>query len=113
MTVGQLCEEEKIKTVCIGDADHEITSVYCCDMLSVAMSKAPAGGCWVSVVCNLNTLAVASLTDCACVIIAGGVEVGDDVKAKAQSEGISLFSCEEPVFETALMVYKRIQNGND
>ena len=105
MTVENLYGAEGIKTVCKGDSAKEIGSVYCCDMLSVAMSKAPAGGCWVTVVSNLNTLAVASLTDCACVVIAGGVAVGDDVKEKAEKEGISLFTCEKPVFETALEVY--------
>ena len=105
MTVENLYSADGLKTVCKGDASKEITGVYCCDMLSVAMSKAPAGACWVTVVRNLNTLAVASLTDCACVIIAGGVAVGDDVKAKAESEGISVFTSEEPVFETALAVH--------
>ena len=105
MTVENLYNAEGLKTVCRGDASKEITGVYCCDMLSVAMSKAPAGACWVTVVSNLNTLAVASLTDCACVIIAGGVAVGDDVRAKAESEGISVFTSEEPVFETALAVH--------
>ena len=105
MTVENLYSADGLKTVCKGDASKEITGVYCCDMLSVAMSKAPAGACWVTVVSNLNTLAVASLTDCACVIIAGGVAVGDDVRAKAESEGISVFTSEEPVFETALAVH--------
>ncbi|MCR5432719.1 MAG: hypothetical protein K6E95_09190 [Lachnospiraceae bacterium] len=105
MTVESLYTADGMKMVCGGDGSKQIDGVYCCDMLSVAMSKAPAGSCWVTVVCNLNTLAVASLTDCACVIIAGGVLVGDDVKAKAEAEGIALFSSEEPVFETALKVH--------
>ncbi len=109
MTVENLYSADGLKTVCPGDSAKEITGVYCCDMLSVAMSKAPAGACWVTVVSNLNTLAVASLTDCACVIIAGGVAVGDDVKAKAESEGISVFTSEEPVFETALAVHKLLK----
>ena len=109
MTVENLYSADGLKTVCKGDASKEITGVYCCDMLSVAMSKAPAGACWVTVVSNLNTLAVASLTDCACVIIAGGVAVGDDVRAKAESEGISVFTSEEPVFETALAVHKLLK----
>ena len=109
MTVENLYSADGLKTVCRGDSAKEITGVYCCDMLSVAMSKASAGACWVTVVSNLNTLAVASLTDCACVIIAGDVAVGDDVRAKAESEGISVFTSEEPVFETALAVHKLLK----
>ncbi len=105
MIVENLYGAEGIKTISKGEGARKIKGVFCCDMLSVAMSKAPAGACWVTVVSNLNTLAVASLTDCSCVVIAGGVAVGEDVKAKAESEGISLFTCDEPVFETALMVH--------
>ena len=106
MDVNGICEIKDLKLINKGDTSKEITGVYCCDMLSVAMSKAPAGTCWVTVVSNLNTLAVASLTDCACVIIAGGVAVGEDVRTKAESEGISVFTSEEPVFETALKVHE-------
>ena len=105
MTVNDLKNITEFKLLAEGDMNKEITRPFCCDLLSVAMSKAPAGACWVTVVSNLNTLAVASLTDCSCVVIAGGVAVGEDVKAKAESEGISLFTCDEPVFETALMVH--------
>lgn len=109
MIVKDLYDSDSLKTVCKGESFKEITGVYCCDMLSVAMSKAPAGACWVTVVSNLNTLAVASLTDCSCVIIAGGVAVGDDVREKAESENIPLFTSEEPVFETALKVHELLK----
>ncbi len=42
------------------DMEREITRAFCCDLLSVAMGKAPAGCAWVTVMANINTLAVAS-----------------------------------------------------
>ena len=46
---------------------------FCCDLLSVAMGKAPAGCAWVTVMGNMNTLAVATLADAACGIAASSL----------------------------------------
>ncbi len=105
MTVEKLYDAAGFKTISKGDGKKEVKAIFCCDMLSIAMSKAPASGCWITVVSNMNTLAVATLTDVSCVVIAGGVAVGEDMKAKAETEGIALFTCEEPAFETALIVH--------
>ena len=48
-----------------GNPDREVSKVFCCDLLSIAMGKAPADGVWVTVMGNKNTLAVATLTDTA------------------------------------------------
>ena len=45
------------------DLDRDISRVFCCDLLSIAMGKAPTDGAWVTVMANMNTLAVAALTD--------------------------------------------------
>ena len=37
------------------------------------MSKAPENGAWVTVMGNKNTLAVASLADVSCIILAEGI----------------------------------------
>ena len=55
------------------DVEREVTGTYCCDLLSIAMSRAPEGCAWVTVMGNINTLAVAALTDAACIILAEGV----------------------------------------
>lgn len=53
-----------------GNGEDELTGVYCCDLLSCVMGNAPEGCAWVTVMNNINTLAVASLTECAAVILA-------------------------------------------
>lgn len=68
MTVRDLIDTHLFELKNAGDdsdAEREITRVFCCDLLSVAMGKAPAGCAWVTVMANINTLAVASLTDTA------------------------------------------------
>lgn len=76
MTIQTLIESGLFTVVNRGaDTDRAITSVYCCDLLSVAMGHAPAGSAWVTVMGNINTLAVVALTDAACVVLAGGAHL--------------------------------------
>ena len=89
-----------------GDPNREISRVFCCDLLSVAMGKAPANGVWVTVMGNRNTLAVASLTDTACIVLAEGVSLDDGTLEKAAEEGIAVLSTDLPVFDAALKIYQ-------
>ena len=89
-----------------GNPDREISKVFCCDLLSIAMGKAPANGVWVTVMGNKNTLAVASLTDVACIILAAGITLDEGTLAQAEKEGIAILTCDLPVFDMALKVYK-------
>ena len=86
----------------------EVTGTYCCDLLSVAMSRVPEGAAWVTVMSNLNTLAVASLTEAACVILAEGAAIEETVAAKAKEQEITLLSTELPVFDAALKIYHEL-----
>ena len=88
--------------------DTEITGVFCCDLLSIAMGKAPAGSAWVTVMANVNTLAVASLTDVACIILAEGVSFDNSLTEKAKEEGIAVFKTDLPIFEAALLINKSL-----
>lgn len=106
MTVQALIDSGLFKVHTKGDLSREITSVFCCDLLSVAMGKAPAGACWVTIMGNINTLAVASLTDCSCVCLAEGTTIEAGMTDKAVSEGITLLSSELPIFESALEVHR-------
>ena len=89
-----------------GNPERELSKVFCCDLLSIAMSKAPADGVWVTVMGNKNTLAVASLTETACIILAEGVGLDEGTLKQAESEGIAVLATELPVFDMALEVYE-------
>lgn len=90
------------------EMDREITKCLCCDLLSVAMGKAPAGCAWVTVMGNMNTLAVASLTDTACVIMAEGVLLDQTAATKAKMQGIAVFRTELPIFDAALAIHRML-----
>ncbi|MCC2254531.1 hypothetical protein LKD70_08885 [Ruminococcus sp. CLA-AA-H200] len=89
-----------------GQPDREISRIFCCDLLSIAMSKAPSDGVWVTVMGNRNTLAVATLTDVACIVLAEGVSLDEGTLEKAGEEGIAVLSTELPVFDIALEIHE-------
>lgn len=89
-----------------GSPEREITKIFCCDLLSIAMGKAPADGIWVTVMGNKNTLAVASLTDTACIVLAEGITVDESTLVKAEEEGIAILSTDLPAFDIALKIYQ-------
>lgn len=109
MSIQELWDSGLLKPVNEGDdMDREITKLFCCDLLSIAMSKAPAGCAWVTVMGNMNTLAVASLSDAACVIMAEGVHLDPAALNKAKQQGITVMETGLPIFDAALLIYKRL-----
>ncbi|BDZ80959.1 hypothetical protein [Claveliimonas bilis] len=89
-----------------GRSEQQITRVFCCDLLSVAMGKAPSGCAWVTVIGNRNTLAVASLADVSCIVLAEGASFTEDDMQCAKEQEIAVFSTDLPVFEAALKVHQ-------
>ncbi len=86
-----------------GPKEGEIAGVFCCDLLSLAMSKAKTGGVWVTVMNNINTLAVAALCEVPLVIFAHGVCPDEAMRQRAETEGITLAGTNLPVFEAATL----------
>ena len=109
MTVQELIDANLFKLKNAGDdLTRDITVPFCCDLLSVAMGQAPSGSAWVTVMANLNTLAVASLADVACVILAEDAQADEMLLTKASVQGITVFATEMPIFDAALAVYKHL-----
>lgn len=111
MTVQGLVEREIFGIVNLGgNPEREITAPFCCDLLSIAMGRAPAGCAWVTVMGNMNTLAVASLADAACIIMAEGMKLDEAAVKKAVDQKITVLETELPIFDAALKVYQEL-NG--
>ena len=110
MTVQGPIDKGLFDVVNKGDGlDREITTPFCCDLLSIAMGRAPSGCAWVTVMGNMNTLAVAALTDAACVILAEGAVLDEVAKKKAVDQEITVLSTEMPIFEAALKIHGLLQ----
>lgn len=101
----------KVKDLCIelgwemtfGDGEREITGgIYCCDLLSIVMGRAPAGSLWITVMGNVNTMAVSTLADTACVVVAERMPLNEEALAGAKKGNVTVLQTKLPVFEAAL-----------
>ena len=109
MTVNDLIASGLFTLVNEGDfPETEISRIFCCDLLSIAMSRASAGCAWVTVMGNMNTLAVASLSDAACIVLAEGVLLDEVASAKAVQQGITVLKTDLPVFDAALAIHQKM-----
>lgn len=109
MTVKELADSGLFEIVNLGaEMEQQITKPFCCDLLSIAMGKAPAGGAWVTVMGNMNTLAVASLAEVGCIIMAEGAQLDEIALKKAKDQEITVLSTSEPVFDAALKIYEKL-----
>lgn len=92
MTVEKLAKRLALQEIHIADPDREVTGGYAGDLLSWVMGRVTEGDAWVTIMTNINVIAVASLSDVSCVILAEGVNVAQDVLDAAKTRGINLLS---------------------
>jgi len=102
MTVYKLSELLPLTAV-NEEEDRDVKCVFCCDLLSVAMAKAPEDSAWVTVIGNANTIAVATLADAACIVLSEGYAF-DEAAVKAARGKITLLRSDKPSFETAVSI---------
>jgi predicted transcriptional regulator len=109
MKVKEIFNMDSFKVLNSGDnSDREISVPYCCDLLSIAMGRMPADSAWVTVMGNINTLAVATLADAACIILAEGSHLDEPALAKAEEQGVTVLATELPIFDAARMIYQKL-----
>ena len=85
---------------------RELSGVFCCDLLSLVIGRAPADCAWVTVIGNANTVAAALLADIACIVLAEGTQPDARMLEKAREHGIPVLCSALPVFQAALLIQK-------
>lgn len=110
MTVKEVAEKLGF-SILTGDGEREITGFYACDLLSWVISHAKNGNMWVTVMNNINILAVASLVDVACIVIPEGVEIYDNLAERANEKGITILATELSAADAVIKTHDLI-NGN-
>lgn len=106
MTVKELCELEPFTPLALPSPDRMIRGAYVGDLLSWVMGRARADEAWITIMTNVNVLAVATLTDVSCIILSENIIPDDDLIRTAKEKEINLVSCKEPSFETAALLAK-------
>ena len=109
MKVKELCELLGWE-LAYGNGDRQISGgIYCGDLLSLAIGRAPADGLWITVMGNVNAMAVASIADPACVVIAENMPFDEETKAGAEKGVITVARTDKPVFEAAMEAAKMLK----
>lgn len=78
---------------------REFEGVYVSDLMSYAIKNVQKDNIWVTVQDNMNIIAIASLKECAAIVIAESHFVSEAVIRKAKEENIVLIQTEKKIFE--------------
>ena len=108
MTVAELCSQCCFEDVCMPDENRPVSGAYIGDLLSWVMGRAGADNAWITIMSNVNVIAVASLSDVSCVILAEGVNLEDELVNTAREKGINVLKSRFPAYETALILEGKV-----
>lgn len=102
LTANQLAEKLELKLLTeSNDVDNEVNGCYIGDLLSWVMAKAKDGNIWLTVMGNVNAVAVAVLTDVSCIVLCENAELDSEAKIKAEENEIIIFQTEKNSFSLA------------
>jgi predicted transcriptional regulator len=93
----------KAEVLC-GEAflDREIKGGYAGDMLSCVMSSLQSGQAWFTILNSINVIAVASLTECSCVVLTESVEMESEVLRRASEKEIIILRTPFTTFDACV-----------
>lgn len=90
------------------EGERNVSGAYIGDLLSWVMGRANEDNAWITIMSNVNVIAVASLSDVACVILAEGVALDETLKQTAIQKGINVLSSKLPAYETAQLLFGKV-----
>ena len=101
MTVQQLTKTVNLNPLVLPCPDREVCGAYIGDLLSWVMGRATEDNAWITIMSNSNIVAVATLADVSCIILAEGVSPDAGVTEIAEAKGVNLLSSNESAYEIA------------
>lgn len=104
MTVSEFASNQALSVLAMPEPEREICGGYVGDLLSWVMGRARSGNAWITIMTNINVVAVAGLADVSCVLLAEGVVPDAEVVAKAKEKGVNLLSSSLPAYEIVAML---------
>ena len=101
MTVKELSNQPGFSVYAMPDPEREVKGAYIGDLLSWVMGRAGADSVWITIMSNINCIAVATLSDVSCILLAEGVVPDAELMRVANERGVNLLGCAEPSYEAA------------
>ena len=105
MTVQQLIDACGFTAAALPDPDREVSGVYIGDLLSWVMGRAGADEAWITIMSNRNVVAVATLADTACIVLAEGVVPDEGVAELATQKGVNILQSPLSAYDIALKLH--------
>ena len=109
MTVKDIISKCSLTLQSEADLDREVTGVYTGDLLSWVMGHGEEGQCLVTIMSNVNVLAVASLLDFSCVVLAENVKPDEEFLALAKEKEINILSSKESAYTICTLLYEALK----
>ena len=101
MTVSELSQRLSLTPLSVPQGDRVFKGVYIGDLLSWVMGRAQGDNLWITIMSNINIVAVAALTDVAAILLAEGVTLEENVIRTAEEKGINVFTSPMTAYELA------------
>lgn len=86
--------------------DREVTGCYIGDLLSWVMGRAKPQDVWITVMSNVNIVAVATLSDAACILVSENVPIEQEVLQKANAQDVVIARSPLPSYELGVAVHE-------
>ena len=102
MTVATLCEKAKLNAILCPEPTREVEGAYCGDLLSWVMGKAEPENVWITIMSNINIVAVATLSDVSCIVLCENVSPDSDALTAAKEKGVNILKTSLTSFEAAV-----------
>lgn len=109
MNVTQAVEKLNLKILVEGDMERDITDCYIGDLLSWVMGRAGEDSIWLTVMGNINAVAVATLADVSCIVLVENAALDEDAKKKAEIHGVTILQSEENSYSLATKIYELLK----
>ena len=104
MTVDFFAREFGFKALSLPSPEKEICGAYVGDLLSWVMGRAESGNVWITIMSNVNVVAVATLSDASCILLAEGVSLDEEVLILAKDKGVNVLSSEKSAYDIAKLI---------
>lgn len=101
MTVAEMIEKMGLETISGGDTSREVTGGYCGDLLSWVMGRAQAGNVWITVMGNVNAIAVSVLADTACILLPENSPLDEEAGQSAEKHNVTVLRSEKTAYQLA------------
>ena len=101
MTVQEMAERLDLKILTGDELEREVTDCYIGDLLSWVMGRAPGDCAWLTVMGNINSIAVATLADVSCIVLVENAPLDADAMKKADIHGVNILSTSENSYSIA------------